>query len=389
MNILHISNKPIYPQVDGGCIAMAKLLSSLTQLATVKHVFLQTPKHPFSPNAYPKEISLELPAESTFIDTSIRPLSALKALISGKNYNLKRFHGEKFEKALLAYIQTNAFDTIVLESLFLAPYINAIRAVFSGNIIIRTHNVEHELWEQQAASASGFKKWYLRSLARSMKREEIVLLNSADAIWTITSEDAQRFHELGITKPIHVIPVVMETSPQAADYASGDFFHLGSMNWVPNQLAVKRLVSELWPQLQLDKTQHQLHLAGSFPDAMEETAAPGINYHGFVQHAETFMQQHGILVAPITAGSGVRIKLLEAMALGVPCITTPLGATGIRIEEDCLKIASSNEEWLHAMETLALSAENRQELGTNAQRYMEKYHSFAAINAQIHAALER
>ncbi|MDH4474208.1 MAG: glycosyltransferase family 4 protein [Fluviicola sp.] len=389
MNILHISNKPIYPQVDGGCIAMAKLLSSLMQVATVKHVFLHTPKHPFTPGIYPKEISPELPNETTFIDTAIRPVSALKALISGKNYNLKRFHSEEFEKVLLAYIQTNAFDTIVLESLFLAPYIKTIRTVFNGKIIIRTHNVEHELWEQQAVTASGFKKWYLRSLARSLKREEIVLLNNADAIWTITSEDAQRFKELGITKPIQVIPVVMETSTQAADYESGDFFHLGSMNWVPNQLAVKRLVSELWPLLQLDKTQHQLHIAGSFPESMEETAAPGINYHGFVQNADTFMQQHGILVAPITAGSGVRIKLLEAMALGVPCITTPLGATGIRFEEDCLKIASSNEEWLHTMETLALSTENRQELGRKAQRYMEKYHSFATINAQILAALER
>lgn len=389
MKILHISNKPIYPQVDGGCIAMAKLLSSLMQVATVKHAFVHTPKHPFTPNAYPKEINIELPAEASFINTDISPFSALAALISGKNYNLKRFHDHGFEKALLTYLQTNAFDTIVLESLFMAPYIKSIRTVFNGKIIIRTHNVEHELWEQQAMTASGLKKRYLRSLARSLKREELALLNTANAIWTITEEDKQRFAALGITQPIHVIPVVMETSLHPANYQSADFFHLGSMNWTPNQLAVKHLVSELWPQIQLDKTQHQLHIAGSFPESMEEIPVPGINYHGFVPDAEVFMQQHGILVAPITTGSGVRIKLLEAMALGVPCITTPLGATGIRHQEGCLEIASTDQEWLHAMKTMALSAEKRQELGKEAQRYMEKYHSFTAINAQILAALER
>ncbi|ASS48894.1 MAG: hypothetical protein A3D31_05845 [Candidatus Fluviicola riflensis] len=389
MNILHISNKPVYPQVDGGCIAMSKLLSSLVQLATVKHLFVHTPKHPVVPGSYPTEITVELPSESSFIDTSVRPVSALKALISGKNYNLKRFHSSEFEKALLTYLQAQSFDAIVLESLFLASYIKAIRTVFDGKIIVRTHNVEHELWEQQARAASGLKKVYLRSLARSLKREELLLLNSADAIWTITEEDAQRFTEFGITKPINVIPVVMETSSQTADYESDDFFHLGSMNWTPNQLAVKRLVSELWPKIQLDKTQHQLHIAGSFPESMEEIKAPGINYHGFVPNAEAFMQQHGILVAPITTGSGVRIKLLEAMALGVPCITTSLGATGIRHQEGCLEIASTDQEWLHTMETLALSAEKRQQLGNEAQRYMEKYHSFIAINTQIRVALER
>ncbi|MBI3238586.1 MAG: glycosyltransferase family 4 protein [Flavobacteriia bacterium] len=366
MTILHISNKPIYPQVDGGCIAMAKLLSGLMQVATVKHAFVQTPKHPFEPQAYPNEIVLELSPEKAFIDTSIRPISALVALISGRNYNLKRFHNQLVENELLKSIQSQTFGAIVLESLFLAPYIKAIRSVFNGKIIVRTHNVEHELWEQQALAASGLKKWYLRSLARSLKREEITLLNSSDAIWTITNEDAQRFTELGITKPIHTIPVVMKTSAEQA-----------------------RLVSEIWPRFQLDKTQHFLHIAGSFPESMEETAAPGIIYHGFVQDAETFMQQHGILVAPITSGSGVRIKLLEAMALGVPCITTSLGATGILYHEGCLEIANTNEEWLAKMNELVLSPEKRKTLGNAAQFYMEKYHSFATVNAQILTALER
>jgi glycosyltransferase involved in cell wall biosynthesis len=389
MTILHISNKPIYPQVDGGCIAMAKLLSGLMQVATVKHAFVQTPKHPFVPQAYPNEIALDLPPEKTFIDTSIRPISALIALISGRNYNLKRFHNQLVENELLNTIQSQTFDAIVLESLFLAPYIKAIRSVFNGKIIVRTHNVEHELWEQQAHATSGLKKWYLRSLARSLKREEIMLLNSADAIWTITQEDAQRFTGLGITNPIYTIPVVMETSAEPANYETADFFHLGSMNWAPNQLAVKRLISEIWPQFSVDKTQHQLHIAGSFPESMEETAAPGIIYHGFVQDAETFMQQHGILVAPITSGSGVRIKLLEAMALGVPCITTPLGATGILYAEGCLEIADTNEEWLAKMNELVVSPEKRKTLGCVAQRYMEKYHSFATVNTQILTALER
>ena len=123
------------------------------------------------------------------------------ALVKGENYNLTRFYTEAVEAYLKDYLQQEAFDVIVLESLFLSGYIPAIRSVSDAKIIVRAHNVEHELWEQQARESKNIlKKWYLNALAKSLKKAEIKQLNDADQIWTITQEDALKLAALGVTK---------------------------------------------------------------------------------------------------------------------------------------------------------------------------------------------
>lgn len=388
MRILHISNKPIYPMVDGGCVAMAKMLTNLSMIGeNTDHICINTPKHPFKPGAYPAEIELPLTPEQTFIDTNIKLIPALTALISGINYNLKRFYKRSVEEQLNNHLQQEPVDVIVLESLFLTGYISALRTVSNATIIVRAHNVEHELWEQQANETTNFfKKWYLKSLAKSLKKAEIKQLNEADQIWTITQEDALKLTALGVTKSIHTIPVALEIPTLTADYTQTDFFHLGSLNWAPNQLAVDTLTNEYWPQLR-DRTASQLHIAGSFPDSITINEQKGIVFHGFVEDARQFMCSHGILASPVRTGSGVRIKLLEALALGVPCITTSIGAVGIDPMAQVLIIANSPEEWINALLELSQSQELRMRLGEKAKRYMAKYHSFAAVNAQITSSL--
>jgi glycosyltransferase involved in cell wall biosynthesis len=133
----------------------------------------------------------------------------------------------------------------------------------------------------------------------------------------------------------------------------------------------------------------KLHIAGSFDsgDSEQKNANSTIVYHGFVEDPADFMRSHGILLTPVRTGSGVRIKLLEALSLGVPCITTPLGALGIEDWESPLLIAETPKEWLTAMQTLHDSEVARRELGERGRVYMEKYHSFATVNAQMKAAL--
>lgn len=389
MKILHISNKPVYPQVDGGCVAMAKLLESLIAIGSeTHHVSISTPKHPLNTEAYPHTIAMPVMASETFVDTSIRVSGAISALLKGENYNLKRFQSTQVEEALRKLVSVQNYDVIVLESLFLCPYITPLRKHTEAKIVVRTHNVEHELWEQQADLASGIKRIYLRSLSKSLKREEIRLLNLADQIWAITQEDANRFRGLGISVPVTTIPVAITLTPETADYSKADFFHLGSLNWVPNQLAVKELTTQLWPLFQGTNTT-KLHIAGSFDsgDSEQKNTDSTIVYHGFVEDAADFMRSHGILLTPVRTGSGVRIKLLEALSLGVPCITTPLGAMGITDKENPLFIAETPKEWLTAMQALHDSEVARKELGERGRVYMEKYHSFATVNAQMKVAL--
>lgn len=391
MNILHLSNKPVFPQVDGGCVAMARLLQNLEMLfGTVDHIPVSTPKHPFHPEVYPQHIYLPVRDSQTFIDTSLRPVAALRALISGKNYNLERFYSETFAQMLQEVLSQKAYDLVVLESLFTCPYIKVIRQFSKARIVVRSHNAEFQLWEQQAKEASGVKRMYLRSLASTLKREESVLLNSADHIWAITSEDAHSLAQIGVIVPITVIPVAMDIPEEAPDYSCADFFHLGSLNWHPNQLAVQEITEVLWPAFR--RNHHaKLHIAGSFAGTGRPaflTEDQSVQWHGFVEDASDFMRTNGILIAPVRTGSGIRIKLLEALAAGAPCITTRIGAMGIVDPESVLHIAETTKDWITSMHTLCESPEAREKSGKSGQDYMRKYHSFTSVNAQIRSTLE-
>lgn len=387
MTVLHISNKPIYPLVDGGCVAMSKTLEGLRQIAgTVHHISIHTPKHPFTEGAYPADIPWALPPEKTFIDTSIHRSAAILSLLTGINYNLHRFYSKAFETHLLQFLRENPVDFVVLESLFLAPYLRVIRSISTAKVIVRAHNVEHELWQQQAREASGLKKLYLRSLAKSLKREEYVLLNLADKIWAITEADAQKLTDWGVEKPIAVIPVAMEPAATPPDYTCGDCFHLGSLNWAPNQQTVERLTDRIWPSVYASGG-NTLHIAGSFAESFAPKQQEGVVFHGFVDDATAFMQAHGTLVTPIETGSGVRIKLLEALSAGVPCISTALGATGISAENAGIRIAETDTEWIAAIAAYSASETLRRESGEKARDYIRKTHSFAAVNDQMLASL--
>jgi glycosyltransferase involved in cell wall biosynthesis len=279
-------------------------------------------------------------------------------------------------------------DVIVLESLFLVRYVKAIRSVSEATLVIRAHNVEYQLWEQQAEAAAFPKKSYLKHLAKTLRREELKGLNNVDQIWTITHEDEQQLQKLGVTNPIVTIPVAVETGEKLPDYANTDFFHLGSLNWEPNKLAVRRLLKDIWPDF-AERYQSTLHIAGAFSDDFTMEFVQRVKIHGFAEDAAAFMLEHGTLAAPVVSGSGVRIKLLEAMSLGIPCITTALGAAGIAHPEEQLRLAGTNAEWLAALTEFAASEDIRRNYGLRGRAYMEKYHSFASVTAQILAALGR
>jgi len=373
--------------VDGGCVAMAATLKTLHLISDdVAHCFVQTPRHPAQRDLYPAGTRFALDDASSFINTDVSAIGALSAFIRGKNYNLSRFYSATFGNELKAYLTAEQPEIIVLESLFLVPYLKTIRSVSAAKIVLRAHNIEHQLWEQQADQASSLKKTYLNHLARTLKREEIRGWKQVDLIWAISDEDAQQIRDFGIKTPVTTIPVAMETGTLLPDYGNPDFFHLGSLNWEPNKVAVKRLLTDIWPQFNTT-SQSRLHIAGSFSEDFKMDFVAHVQMHGFVESAEQFMLQHGTLVAPVVSGSGVRIKLLEALSLGIPCITTRLGAAGIQHAEEQLKIARTDEEWLEALKEFTASEELRRNYGEKGKAYMQKYHSFTAVKAQMITSL--
>lgn len=385
MRILFFTSKPIYPAVDGGCFASQQFLQSLLHAnIDVKYVTLSTNKHPFDASKFPQELKDRIDPTDYFVDTDVRPISALTALFKSSSYNADRFYSKEVSDLLTQLIREDAFDGIIFDSLFTLPYFDDIKLVFKEKMVVRTHNVEFKLWEQYAKEAKGPKKWYLNRLARDLKRFELSALNKVSAIFSISKDDSEVFRRLGVTTFISEVPVAISNTNTSITTVSNRLFFLGSMDWEPNIQSTRSLIEHM-PDLRRRNPLLELHIAGAkSTEHLCDDQENGVFVHGFVDSIADFIGKHGILAAPIQFASGVRIKFLEAMALGVPIVTTPEGALGIDHKgKDCLCVAETNEAFIDAIIELSTNHEKRKEIGTNAIHYIEKNHNIDAISQKI------
>lgn len=382
MRILHFSNKPAFPSIDGGCVAIREMLYTLSELRPAKlvHFTLSTYKHPFHIKNYPANLPKSLSIHSAEIDTSLSILGAAKHLISNKSYNVERFYNSAVASKLESVLKEHQFDCVVIESIFLLPYLTLFKS-FDLIVLVRTHNVEFEIWESLSLKEkSVIKRKYLQKLTKQLRKYELQELKKVDGIIAISDTDKKHFKSHGIEVPITVIPTAIQTSKDKTDYSKNDFYYLGAMDWKPNIEGFTWLFNHLSTQKELPA---KLHLAGKNLDK-NAFVAPQIENHGEIICANTFIQNHGICLVPILSGSGIKIKLLENMALGKPIITTVEGTRGIRVRngEEVL-IANSQQQFYDAMILLYKDKELRQKLGENAKKFIFDNYNLANLSKQL------
>jgi len=389
VKILYISHKPIYPKIDGGCVAMSNFLDLLlTNNYEVKHLTIETNKHPFNISNYPQEIVLKTNPEAIKIDTDVKITSALPYLFKSGSYNVQRFYSKAMTSKIVETLKSSDFDIVILESLFSTPYLTEIRQNFKGKVFLRSHNVEFKIWEDLKNSAKNWlKKVYLNKLFKEIKKYEIETLSLVDGILTISQEDADFYRNITST-PIETISLALNIDDSIPnDYSSENLFHLGGMDWKPNKEAAERLI-KLFPSIKNELPTSELHIIGKGTEVLA-TENTSIFLDGFVDELAKHCISIGILVTPIISGSGIRIKILEMMALGIPVITTTKGAQGIDyINHNCLMIADTNEEIIKACVQLSADKNLRTEIGMNAKSYISAHHSFSSISEKLNKFLE-
>lgn len=383
MKILYITSKPVYPAYDGGSLAMQRFLKTLLHAgADVKHLTISTQKHPFVEEAYPDDLSAAIRPEAFFVDTRVKPLPALIHLFQSGSYNVKRFYVKSLAKRIKECLSEESYDGVILESLFTTGYLNDIRSLFQGKVAVRTHNVEGDLWKGYVTQASGLKKWYLKRLTRDICTYEQKVLNQVDDILSISEADSTQLKVIGVKTAIHEVPVAIDAQNIPHDYTSNALYHLGSMDWLPNRESMERLL-HLLPSIRMEKADATLAVVGTnAKNYYESSTDQGVKVLGFVADLDEFLKQQGILLAPILSGSGIRIKILEAMGYGIPVVTTSIGALGIP-DENYLIIADSDELFVQKTLELLHSEDARKEIGTNAINYIRKKHNIEAISQTI------
>ena len=386
MKLLYITSKPAYPTLDGGCVAIQHFLDALLLgNHEITHLTFETHKHPFDQHAWPEELKKAIDLQSIFIDTKINPFTMLTKTLGGNSYHLSRFRTHNLSQKVNQLLQSKSFDAIVFDGLYSAACLNELRLNSDLKVYIRTHNVEHEIWNTLAKnSRSAGKSFITRILAMALKKDEIKILNQVNGLFSISPEDTKKFIALGIKTPIVDLPVSMDISEPSDSSASNAFFFIGGMDWIPNKEALHFLISEIFPQIKAKIPSAELHIAGAGTDQLK--VGDGIVCHGFVTDSMDFMRESGTLLLPLKAGSGVRIKILEAMSIGVPIVTTSIGKEGINAL-DCMSIADTTEAFITASIALQNNSELKEKYAQNSRAYIKANYSPTTVSIALNEIL--
>ncbi|HQV37569.1 MAG: glycosyltransferase [Flavobacteriales bacterium] len=334
MRILQLCNKPPYPPLDGGSKAMHNITQGLLDAGhQVKVLCISTAKHPLKVASIPDEYRERTRIEGVFVDTSLNVVDAFTDLVTADNYNISRFFSPDMDIRLIQLLSQEEFDIIHLESLFVTPYIPTLRRYSKARIVLRSHNLEHVIQERIAKGERNIlKKPYRKFLARQLKEYEREVLKQVDGVAAITDADAQHMREHGCETPIITVPFGIDPGDYEAPMPPGRpiFFHLGSMDWMPNEEGIRWLLRTVWPRVIKKHPEAKLHLAGNrMPKDMIRARLPGTTVVGRVPDANRYIAQRHVMLVPLFSAGGMRVKIIEGMAMGKCIISTTIGAEGI------------------------------------------------------------
>jgi glycosyltransferase involved in cell wall biosynthesis len=331
--ILIISNKSVFPALDGGALAI-KNLSHILVKQNYKIDIVAISKK------YDKDQEVK-PASSTpytninyilfHINMEFNAMALIKSIIKSESYQVNRFYNKKIKHFIQKKINQENYSIIIFESLFSMIYRSHLTIKDNIKTILRAHNIEHKIWNNLSKNSSNIiKKLIYLFLSYQIKIIEDHYPKTINHIVTISSIDEEYFKTLHPQKT-HYLPVTFEIEEKKIPKIERSIVHLGSMDWKPNIEGINWFMKNVHPILKDENI--KIFIAGKkMPKYFFQKNEKNLFIEGGVEDAKKYINNKHILFVPLLSGSGIRIKILESMALGMPVVSTSKGAEGIPYE---------------------------------------------------------
>ncbi len=235
-----------------------------------------------------------------------------------------------FPSVLKHLLEANRFDAVHFDHPHTAltwPQIKRLQP--QARLVLDAHNVEAEIVERLAESAPRWQRKALRWQAGRIRELERELSRNVDLVLTCSDKDAEEFREMGARR-VRVVPNAIPPLSPALVAQRHDVVFVGSLDWRPNADAALLLAKEIWPRCRALLPGARLVIVGRNPPLhVQALASHDVLVEGSVPSVRPYLDRAFATAVPLRAGSGTRIKILEAWAAGVPVIASRLAAEGL------------------------------------------------------------
>jgi len=400
MRILYFSPRQCWPRDTGAKLRDYYLASQLATRCPVTYLGLRDPS----------EASSEPPAaESGFAgyhaverESTYTPSKLLRGLIGPTPLTVLNYSSARVSRILAEILAAGSFDAVQMEGVHLSAYLPVMRAAASRPVILSDwHNIESEILHRYSqVNPSPLRRAYAWRTANLLERAETQLLAACD-VHTVTSErEHVRLQTRNPAAEIHVIPNGVDVQyfgGQEIDpgLSRTNLLFSGSMDYSANVDAVVWFVNDIWPELSRQHPALSFAIVGRDPKPeVRALAAERVSVTGTVPDVRPYYSGALAAVVPLRFGSGTRLKILEAMAAGIPVISTKLGAEGLDLEDGThLLVANSASEMTAAVSRLAASPELWMLLSQSGRNVVTRLYDWRALTENLYsihcAAVER
>jgi glycosyltransferase involved in cell wall biosynthesis len=314
----------------------------------------------------------------------------LESLVTGDSFLMRRDDRSSMHRIVRQILQEEHIDAVHVDQL------NMMRFVppgWTGTVILDEHNAVWQVVDRLRQGASNpLARWFLGREVRIIRKLESRACRRAQCVLAVSEHDRQALREVaGESVPIELVPITVDVESLEAVRALRNpqpyhLFTVGTMFWPPNSEGVAWWLREGYEHLKSLCPQVTYDIVGARPPRELQVLAgrfAGVQLHDYVANIRPFWAHAAALAVPILSGGGVRVKILEAMAVGVPVISTTIGAEGLEVRHgEHLLIADTPRDFARACREVLQDAQLSQRLTHNArQLILERYDAKVALRS--------
>ena len=382
MKLLFVTGTLPYPPTDGWKIRVFALLRGLAQ------------RHSVSVVSFVRRIDDALAVERlrdqgidlhvVHRDHRYAPSKLFQGLVGRTAFPILNYRDERMTHLLQQVLQSDTFDIVQVESLHMAQYCLGL----PQTTILDLHNIESLLMRRYARQESNpLKRAYAEVTWRKLAAYERETCGRFSHCLTCSDEERVLLQTRCGVDQVTVVPNGVNMDAHAAEEIGlpngsspprGErIVFVGRMDYHANVEGVRWFCRYVWPRIRARRPGAVLQIVGGYPvPAISRLARAGeIEITGFVRDVRPYVKHASIVVVPLRVGGGTRLKILEALAMGKPLVSTTVGAEGIEAVPDRdLVIADRPEEFADEVVSLLTQPERREALGNAGRRLaLDKY----------------
>ncbi len=381
MNVLILTHRVPFPPNSGYPIVVYNTIKGLLRLGVKISLFSINPsKQRVDVDDIYDPLFEKIHFQSFQVDTEINIWDAFFNIFSNQSYNVSRYYDEDAARGLENLLRERTFDIIQFEGLFVVPYLDLVKEHSDAKLIYRAHNVEFDVWQKLAAIEKFTpRRKYLEFLSLRLKSYETEQINRFHQVFAISYHDRQIILQFGCQTRLDVFPVSVDMEKYQVDLTKTSFptlFHLGAMDWRPNKEGLEWFLDEIWPDIEELTGELRFYIAGKYMQKQFfEYDSDNLIVEGEVFDAVEFMNSKAIMIVPLLSGSGMRVKIIEGMAMQKCIIATSMAAEGINcIHGKDILIANTPDEFYRAILNCITQPDRWREIGIQARKTAVRDH---------------